>query len=92
MSYNGSKFDNHFMLRAIKDQNNDWVDRVNITGDLTEMKIMKFDNILFYDLKLMMGSTMSLKDFLKSFGIQTGKIDIDISVFESLESVMNHRD
>lgn len=40
-SFNGAKFDNHFVLSHIKQIEGDsWIDHVNIIGDQTDMKCM----------------------------------------------------
>lgn len=80
------------MLRAIKDTCKNWINTVKITGDLTEMKILQYQHIYFLDLKLMMGATMSLKEFLKSFDIKVNKIDINIELFANLDSVKKNKD
>ena len=40
-SYNGAKFDNHFVLSHAKNLYGEkWIDHVTITGNMNDMKIM----------------------------------------------------
>ena len=56
-SYNGAKFDNHFVLNYIKQMHGDeWINEVVITGDNADMKIITYNkSVVFCDLKLMTG-------------------------------------
>lgn len=66
-SYNGAKFDNHFVLSHVKNLYGEkWIDHVTIVGNMNDMKIMQIDDFIFYDLMLMTGGG-SLKNFCKDF-------------------------
>lgn len=80
-SYNGAKFDNHFIISYLKDlYSEQWIDHIKITGTMTDMKIMKIDDFMFYDIKLMTGGN-SLADFCKDLNIdvEKGKKKIDMA-------------
>lgn len=64
-AYNASNFDNHFILKAIRDIHpNDWYNYVEIIGDVNQMKILSYNYINFLDLCLMLGGS-SLKNLCK---------------------------
>jgi hypothetical protein len=53
-SYNGAKFDNHFILSGIKNIHKKlWYQQVTYMGSPADMKVMKYKDINFCDLKLM---------------------------------------
>ena len=43
MSYNGSRFDNHFILRALRNHNPKcWHNEINFIGTLNDLKILSY--------------------------------------------------
>lgn len=62
MSYNGAKFDNHFIIRGYKMLYPlDWSHKLKITGSFSDIKILQVGHIVFNDLLLMTGAGCSLK-------------------------------
>lgn len=62
-SFNGSKFDNHFVLSQIKQMEGErWIEHVKIIGSQADMKSLSYKQYVFLDLRLMTGAT-SLKQF-----------------------------
>lgn len=51
MSYNGSRFDNHFILRAIRNNEpNTWYNNVSFIGNFNDIKILTWNKMKFLDL------------------------------------------
>lgn len=93
-SYNGAKFDNHFILSAIKNKHGaTWFEFVSYIGDSSDMKVMRYNNISFCDLKLMTAGT-SLKQFCADMklDVQDSKIDIDIAKMKTYSVALKNRD
>lgn len=94
MSYNGAKFDNHFILRGFKVLYPlEWSQRLKITGSFSNIKIMQFGNIVFHDLLLMTGAACSLSKLAESMKIHINKLDLKIAkVAATYEMAQKNRD
>lgn len=82
------------MLSAIKDMHgSQWFKHVSYIGDMTDMKVMTYNDTKFADLMLMT-SGGSLKQFCKDLKIDMscGKKDIDMNKMKTFESAVLNRD
>lgn len=69
ISFNGSKFDNQFVVKGlVKIYAQNWYKQVSIVGNLNDIKVMSYKGIKFIDLRLMCGAS-SLDQFCKDMQI-----------------------
>ena len=58
ISFNGSKFDNQFVVRGLMSiYGAEWYKHVSIVGNLNDIKLMSYKGVRFIDLRLMCGAS-----------------------------------